>query len=388
MKNKILIIDDDPNSIALLSLILQKEGYEVLSACTSQSGIKIASNEEIDLILLDILMPDVNGFLTCKLLKENSSTKEIPIIFLSALTEAQDKIKGLEMGGVDFVTKGGDRGELLARVRIQLKINTLTRELLRANEILTDKQQRLDEDLKAAALIQHSLLPRKFLKIPGIDLAWKFHPCELIGGDIFNAVPIDEKHVAFYILDVSGHGVPSALVSASVSEVINQYCNPANSTHQNLLAPKQLLEAINSEFPIERFDRFFTLVYLVLNVLTGEMWYANAGHPAPILLKKNGKQELLEMGGPLIGLGQQYSFEQDFKTLEKGDKIIFYTDGITESQDRSGIFFGEEKFYTLLHQLRGHPINTVVDEVYEQLLKYIDYTSPKDDVSLLGFEFI
>jgi len=147
-----------------------------------------------------------DGYATYQLLKTLPQAKEISVIFLFALTQAQDKIKGLEMGGVDFVTKGGDRGELLARVRTQLKIRALTQELMQKNVLLMEKQERLDEDLKAAALIQNALLPKPELKLPKITLDWKFLPCEFIGGDIFNAFQVGVNHLAFYILDVSGRG--------------------------------------------------------------------------------------------------------------------------------------------------------------------------------------
>lgn len=387
MKTKILIIDDDENAIALLALILKKEGYEVLHALDSASGMATAEIEQPDLILLDIMMPGVDGFQTCQMIKENPKIKEIPILFLSALTDSQDKIKGLELGGVDFVTKGGDKGELLARVRTQLKIRALTKEIVQTNEILVEKQHHLDEDLKAAAVIQHTLLPHPNLVLPKTEIAWKFEPCELIGGDVFNATQPTPNHVAFYILDVSGHGVPSAMVSASVSETLLQISYKAGRSQNLLIKPKLLMESLQKEFPIERFDRFFTLAYLVLDAESGKLTYSNAGHPPPILLRSTGSIELLDIGGPLIGFGENMLFEEGEEMLHKGDKIILYTDGITEREDQKGTLYGDERLLALAQQMSQKPIQLIIDEIFARVADFGNHLPLKDDVSLFGIQF-
>jgi sigma-B regulation protein RsbU (phosphoserine phosphatase) len=386
MNKKILIIDDDENARALMCLILSNEGYDVVLASDGQSGVLKAMQDVPDLILLDIMMPNVDGYATCQQLKALPQVKEIPVLFLSALTEAQDKIRGLEMGGVDFVTKGGDRGELLARVRTQLTIRALTQELIQKNAMLMEKQQRLAEDLQAAALIQHQLLPNQELKLPKVTLDWKFLPCEFIGGDIFNAFQVGANHLAFYILDVSGHGVPSAIVSASISEILRESrIGTSSSAPAN---PIEIFSSLEKEFPFERFNRFITMAYLLYNTDTGKLIYSNAGHPPPYLLKKNGKLELLEKGGPLIGVSENTLFEEGEINLETGDKVILYTDGITEMQNTKGDFLGTEVFAKLLEELKGEPIERLVEGLFQHLDQFRNNHPPQDDVSFLGVEII
>jgi sigma-B regulation protein RsbU (phosphoserine phosphatase) len=220
MGNKILIVDDNMVNRKLLFGILKKEGYELIEAKDGEEAIEIALRELPDLILLDIMMPKKDGYEVCAELKSKRCMDNIPIIFLSAKTRTEDKIKGLDLGGADYVTKPFERGEVLARVRAQLKIHNLTKKLIEANENLLKKQKQIDEDLKAAAAIQGCLLPAGCPKVEFLDAAWKFMPCERIGGDIFNLFQLDEKHWAIYMVDVSGHGVPSAMVSVSVSQMM------------------------------------------------------------------------------------------------------------------------------------------------------------------------
>jgi sigma-B regulation protein RsbU (phosphoserine phosphatase) len=271
-------------------------------------------------------------------------------------------------------------------VHTQLTIRALTQELMQKNAMLMEKQQRLDEDLQAAALIQHELLPSSKLKLPKVTLDWKFLPCEFIGGDIFNAFQVGANHLAFYILDVSGHGVPSAIVSASISEILRE--SRIGRTSSAPAHPIEIFSALEKEFPFERFNRFITMVYLLYNTETGKLIYSNAGHPPPYLLKKNGKLELLEKGGPLIGMSENTLFEEGEINLEIGDKVILYTDGITEMQNAKGDFFGTEALAKRLEELKGKPIERLVEGIFQHLDQFRNDHPPQDDISFLGVEII
>lgn len=182
MKANILVVDDQEINVKLLQKILEKEGYVLQVARDGQEGVDSARRQLPDLILLDIMMPQKDGFQVCEELRQDSSTEHIPIIFLSAKTETEDIVKGLDAGGNDYVTKPFNKTEVLARVRTHLKIYQLTKALKAANDDLQDKQTRLDEDLQAAAVIQKSLLPVKEPEIAFGRLAWSFLPCDRVGG--------------------------------------------------------------------------------------------------------------------------------------------------------------------------------------------------------------
>jgi sigma-B regulation protein RsbU (phosphoserine phosphatase) len=386
MAGRILIVDDSIDNRKLLMKTLARHGHEVVEACDGKEALARSLEILPDLILLDIVMPGIDGYQVCSALKDDERTADIPVIFLSAKSEVKDKIRGLEIGGVDYITKPFDRGEVLARVQNQLKIRALMKDLM-------DKQARLDEDLKAAAAIQRSLLPQKFPDVENVEIAWKFVPCERIGGDIFNVFRLDESHLGFYILDVSGHGVPSAMLTVSVSQMLQPHSGYLSKKQTEvfpfyqIVSPREVLDTLDREYPIDRFDKYFTIVYMVLNVHTGHLRYSNAAHPCPILLHPDGKLDLLDRGGTIIGLDGIVPFEEGELDLQCGDKLFFYTDGLTEYQNDEGQFYGEDRFNALLVSLKDQPVGVALEFVYESLMQFGNQAKLQDDVSLLGVEF-
>jgi sigma-B regulation protein RsbU (phosphoserine phosphatase) len=385
MPDKILIVDDSIENRQLLLRTLVKAGYQIVEAGDGQEGLTRAVELLPDLILLDIVMPELDGYQVCEALKKEPRTTDIPIIFLSAKTETQDKIKGLEIGGADYITKPFDRGEVLARVQTQLKIRHLMKELL-------DKQKYLEEDLRAAATIQETLLPTNLPAWPELDIAWKFLPCDLIGGDIFNVVPLDETHLGFYMLDVSGHGVPAAMVTVSVAQLMTPHSGylkkriPSPPFYQ-IVSPREVLRALDAEYPFERFNKYFTIVYLILDIGQQKFVYSSAAHPPPLWLHGDRGLEILDQGGTIIGLNGVVPFEQEERRLQPGDKVIFYTDGVVEYLNQENEPFGTERLYAAARSLQEYSISEILDGIYDALMNFGGHAKIQDDISILGIEF-
>jgi sigma-B regulation protein RsbU (phosphoserine phosphatase) len=393
MAEKILVVEDRMADRKLLVGMLQKEGYEIIEVADGDEAVQLALTEQPDLIILDIVMPKRDGYEVCVELKRDGRCAHIPIIFCSARTEAEDKIRGLELGGGDYVTKPFDKGEVLARVRAHLKIRRLTKALIQANKELMDKQESLNEDLKAASGIQRCLLPPGPPDAEALDVAWRFMPCRSVGGDIFNIFRLDETSWGLYMLDVSGHGVPSALVAVSVSQMLQPQVGflLKRSTHfppyYEVLSPSDVLAELNRSYPFERFHKFFTMSYLILNTRESSIKYSNAAHPPPLLLRKDGVVELLEEGGTVIGMGAMKPYREGMRRLAPGDKLIVYTDGILEYQNNDGELYGKDRFLAELKRFSDRPVFHMVNEAIGALLEFGGNTEPRDDVSLLGLEF-
>ena len=279
------------------------------------------------------------------------------------------------------------------------KYSELEKKLQTLNRELTVKQERIEQDLSAAAKIQRSLLPKRLSSLEGLNVAWRFKPCEKIGGDIFNLIQLDNEHWAIYIIDVAGHGVPAAMVAVSVF----QYLQPQSGNlmmmsdeylkTQRVRQPAQVLEFLDKEFTFERFDNFFTMNYVIINVKTGKLTSSSAGHPPPIILRKDGTLQLLKKGGRPMGTidlllsdDEPIVYEEEHEHLGPGDKLIFYTDGVHEYQNAKGEFYGNDRFFSRLKELNDQPVDGLVETVFESLMIFGNNTEPKDDVSLLGIE--
>jgi serine phosphatase RsbU (regulator of sigma subunit)/CheY-like chemotaxis protein len=275
-------------------------------------------------------------------------------------------------------------GNLVLNIQDVTFLEKQKRELLK-------KQSRHQKDLEAAAEIQQSLLPRRASTNRTFRFAWEFRPCESIGGDIFNVFPLGPHHVGLYMLDVSGHGVASSLVALSVYNFMHYQRSTLidrTSGGIEVAPPKDVLTRLDWEFPYAKFSKFFTIVYMVLDVRTGLLTYANAGHPSPVAVPPDGRLLTLEERGTIIGLEGFAPFEETTRTLAPGEKVLLYSDGLVDFQNESGEFFGEGRFLDLVAGCSGRPVTEVVTAVGRQLNRFGGEARPRDDVSLLGLEYL
>ena len=267
------------------------------------------------------------------------------------------------------------------------------------NRELTQKQNRLEQDLIAASEIQKSLLPTNVNYGEILDVAWRFQPCDKIGGDIFNIIQLDDDHWAFYIIDVAGHGVPAAMVAVTVY----QYLQPqsgnlikrtgSSSDNLEIQRPAQVLEFLDREYPFERFNNFFTMNYVVLNIKTGTLLSSSAGHPPPLILRSDGTLITLKKGGRPIGTidlristDEPIVYEEDQEQIGGEDKLLFYTDGVNEYQDDQGEFYGNQRFHERIKALKDQPVSDLIEASFEALKTFGKNAAPKDDISLLGIQ--
>jgi len=394
MPTTILAIDDSAEVLLSIGATLEPY-YDVRVATSGTEGLALAAEIHPALILLDVMMPGIDGYQTCAKIKETPATADIPIIFLTTRQDTADKIKGLELGGRDYITKPFNGGELLARIRTQLEISSLTEQLMKVNEDLRRKQILLENDLRAAAEIQKSFLPPGPPESKLIEVAWQFHPCDAVGGDILNIFRLDEDHFGFYVLDVSGHGVPAAMVTASVHQqlhlstgmILKKSINPP--PHYEIVSPSEVLTNLDKNYPLDRFDRYFTISYMILNTRSGQILYSSAGHPPPLLLRNSGELLPLKEGGTIIGMGGILPFEEGRIQLEPGDILFLYTDGLPEYRNREGEFLSDKRFQAVLGEQKGSSAKEAAEAVVKAVItSFGDGNSPQDDITLLAVRYL
>ncbi|MBF0528546.1 MAG: SpoIIE family protein phosphatase [Deltaproteobacteria bacterium] len=254
---------------------------------------------------------------------------------------------------------------------------------------LITKQLKLDEDLKASGAIQQGLLPMRLPDTERVTFAWKFQPCDAVGGDILNVLSLDKDHIGIYLLDVAGHGAPSAMISLLVYQLMNPHTGVLldnSSGPADIRSPEAVLEILEREFPFRRFRRHFTIIYMVLDLSTGQLTYSNAAHCTPVVVRQEGMLELLTVSGPVIGV-RALPFGQGTTPLKPGDKVVLYSDGVIETRNAANELFGEDRLQEMLTTLSGSSPSDLAQGIYAAVDDFRGTQSPDDDLSVLVFQY-
>jgi phosphoserine phosphatase RsbU/P len=386
--DRILIVDDNADIRAVMSMLLTKKGYDVFEVSSGEDALGFLNNNQCELILLDINMPYMNGFEVCSKIKSDLNTSKIPVIFLTSSVDVEDKISAFEGGAVDYIVKTIKNDELLARIKHQIRLASLMNELESTNNKLKRSEKQLKEDLVAAAVIQQTLLPRTLSLPEYLNIYSRFLPSNIVAGDLYNIITLDEEHIAIYILDVSGHGVSSAMVTVSIYQTLHSnkdYIFDLDDPLQKTYSPSRVLKKLNKEYPIERFGKYFTMTLMVLNHKTGELRYSSAGHPPPFYLSRDREIILLDKGGTITGFSTEEEFEEGLVCLKNGERVILYTDGLLDHNEDD-----TDSISRLAHCIRltlDKSLPEQVDCITESMISNYDADNLKDDVSIFGFEY-
>jgi sigma-B regulation protein RsbU (phosphoserine phosphatase) len=392
----ILVVDDTTANLQVLTGMLKDRGYRVRPVPSGKLALLAAQKDPPDLILLDINMPEMNGYEVCEQFKSDNKLQGIPIIFISALTEQLDKVKAFATGGVDYITKPFQMEELHARVETHLKLRRLQIELQESNSQLSQANGRMSRDLQAAAKIQETFLPRMVLGVPGVQFAWIYQPCDELAGDGLNIIPFGGGQVGLYILDVSGHGVASALLSVTLSRLLSAPSDPSSILIRDgggcgrfdVAPPAEVAARLNRNFPFNAAtEQLTTMVYGILNATTGEFRYVSAGHPGPVHLPSGADPVILESEGFPIGLANE-AYEERSVLLRAGDRLYIYSDGVPEAMEPAGNQFGNARLLEAITRGRPEPLQESVARIRDEITRWRGTTRTQDDISILAVEVL
>lgn len=369
---KVLVIDDYKIIISLIEKLLGKE-FEVFSAMNGKEGIKIAEELLPDLILLDIDMPYLSGFDVIKILKEKNSTKDIPVIFLTGRNKAEDIIKGLELGGVDYINKPFNFKELKLRVNTHIKLK-------KYQDILKNRAIEIEKEIKMAKAIQSKILPSS---PPNEKISFLYKPMYMIGGDFFDIIKIRDNVFGVFISDVSGHGIPAAFITSMIKSFIKE--------SKDINNPANLLSFINDRMVDLSAGNFITAFYGVFDFYKKSIEFSNAGHPAPILLNESVTVLDIKNNGLPLGIYSSDVLEKMGKSyynnsLKINSKIILYTDGLLEAVSTVGEIF-EDRLFNLLSQCKNMGSKNIIDFIYKGLVEFRSSENFDDDICILAIDF-
>ncbi len=389
-KVTVLLVDDQPMIGEAVRRMLAGEPDIIFNYCRDATkALAEADRVNPTVILQDLVMPEIDGLTLVKQFRAHEPTSETPLIVLSTKEEPTVKAEAFAIGANDYLVKLPDRLELLARIRYHSKgyINLLQRN--EAYKALQDSQHRLANEMDQAAHYVRSLLPDK-LKKGAILTDWRFEPSAELGGDSFGYHWLDDDHFALYLLDVSGHGVGSALLSVSAMNALRSMALPQT----DFRSPGQVLAALNNAFQMDQQNGlYFTIWYGVYHKPTRRIDYSGGGHPPVFLL--NGPSaaeatlELLESHGPMVGAIPDLEFQTSSATLNTFAKFYLYSDGVYEIERIDGSMWPFSEFVEFMK--RG-PHDTAAESKMDQLIAYDREIQGReefvDDCSIVELRFV
>jgi phosphoserine phosphatase RsbU/P len=373
----ILIVDDTPINIGVISGAL-KDSFATKVATSGEKALAIASGKERpDLILLDIMMPEMDGYEVCRRLKANPDTRDIPVIFLTSQTEAEDETKGFQVGAVDYVHKPFSAAVVKARVRTHLMLRE-------AHAQIAKQLVEISTELEMARQIQLSILPSTTPKINGMEIVARYIPMTSVAGDFYDFIVQDERHLGILIADVSGHGLPAALIASMLQVALT-----AQTSHVS--EPGKVLAGLNRALCGKFQQNFVTAAYVYLDLEKNVLKYAGAGHPPVLIWRKSAgiASQLLE-NGLVLGQFDDATYDSIEIPIEVGDRFVLYTDGIPETFSPDGEEFGTDRFLRFMDANTRLEAGPFADALLLELARWLDRPpgeGHKDDISLLVVDF-
>lgn len=380
---QILVIDDDPTIRMTLQRFLKSQGYDAIVAKDGEEGLAKAKELRPSLIICDWMMPIIDGLEVCRQIKSNPELANIYLILLTAKDQEGDLVRGLEMGADDFLGKPPRINELRARVRAGLRLYQATEEI--------QKQKRLiEQELAQASQYVRSLLPEP---LEGeVSIQSSFLPSTQLGGDSFDYFWLDGDHLAFYLLDVSGHGVGSALLSVSVLNLMRTRSLRRSRTSQdttNFYKPSEVLADLNNTFQMSvHNEMYFTIWYGVYDKRDHTLVYSSAGHPPAVLISNEDipKIKLLKTAGLPIGMMPDINYHEQVCEIDTSSRLYLFSDGVYEiPQEDENIWGFNALIDTFIRTSSDR--SSRIDHILACVKAAANNRPFEDDLSLLEVEF-
>ncbi len=385
-RHKILIVDDTPENIHVLMEAL-KGDYAIVAATNGEKALEVAQKEPCpDLILLDVMMPGMDGYEVCERLSTIDATMKIPVIFVTALSEAGDEARGLDLGAVDYITKPFNTNLVKARVKNQIELKRYRDDLeetvaFRTRELLetTADKEKLESELRVARSLQMAMVPpgRAVGEGGEYEIAATVMPARAVGGDLYDYFLLDDGRLCFFVGDVSDKGVPAALFMVKTSTLMR-------TESIRLSSPVEILTKVNRDLCRDNDEcMFVTLVVGILDLATGAVSIASAGHEFPVVVAPQRSTEFLLMsGGPAMGPDISAEYTPQELRLAPGDDIVFYTDGITEAFDTDGQAFGELRLLDTVSANKDKDAAGISTAILDDVADFVGAAPQSDDITV------
>ncbi|GLO72182.1 fused response regulator/phosphatase [Phaeobacter inhibens] len=401
---RVLVVDDSRLQRRILVASLKKWGFEVVEAESGEAAMEICESDPPDLILSDWMMPGMNGLEFCRAFRSKSQDNYSYFILLTSKSEKNEVAQGLDAGADDFLTKPVSSDELRARISAGERILRMQRELSEKNRIVSDTLDELqrvydaiDKDLIQARKIQESLVPELSRDFGSSTVSLLLKPCGHIGGDLVGMFSPGVNRIGFYSVDVSGHGITSAMMTARLGGYLSSTYFDQNVGMEKrfnrfyaLRQPEEVASLLNARLIADTgIEEYFTMAYCIVDLRSGVLKMVQAGHPHPLLIRKDGSTEFIGKGGVPVGLVPDITYSQEDVVMEKGDRLLLYSDGFTEARLENGEMLEAEGLVELIGKCNAEQTGQeFLDDLYWNLTQVMSSQyGLEDDVSATLFEY-
>jgi sigma-B regulation protein RsbU (phosphoserine phosphatase) len=383
---RLLVVDDNDDNRYTLTLQLEIEGYQdIATADDGEAALEMLRAREFDLVLLDVMMPKLDGYQVLEQLKRDGRLHTVPVIMISALNEIESVVRCIELGAVDYLPKPFDPVLLRARVGATL-------EKKRLQDQVRSHLERMEEELESARQLQMSMVPSDFptpTKERPAEIFAMMEPAREVGGDLYDFFYGDDRTLCFLIGDVSGKGVPAALFMARTKNLIRLIARLARKADGSALEPADLLRMVNQELSQDNAGMMFvTLFFGTIRLDTGEVHFCSAGHNPPYHLGTTKIEPVTNAKGRPLGLRADSPYETGRLMLGAGETLYLYTDGITEAINRNYELFDDHRLEAVLRSSAGRETKVIVDAVAEAVRTFADGAPQADDITALAIRRI
>lgn len=365
--SRILIADDQPDVLEALRLLLKRQGYEIETVSSPAAVVAALDGQTFDLLLMDLnyARDTTSGREGLDLLaRVRSKDSLLPIVVMTGWGTVGLAVEVMQGGVGDFIQKPWENARLLEVLRTQVDLGRARREAQKREAEKESRSQKVvlqlhrkEQEIEEAREIQKGFLPKEIPQIEGYQVAGAWQPALVVGGDYFDVLRFSPEHVGFCIADVAGKGVPAALLMSNLQATVRGFASET-------IAPSELCAMVNRSVcrniaP----DRFVTFFYALLDARTKKMTYVNAGHNLPIVLRRDGSSVRLGEGGDVLGFFPDGRYQQGEVLLNSGDRLILFTDGLTEARNSCDEEFGEQRLMALLGDQNGHRADTLIEDI-------------------------
>jgi sigma-B regulation protein RsbU (phosphoserine phosphatase) len=362
----VLIVDDSPANRGYLASILEEDGYRIVQADCGEDCLRVVAEERPILVLLDVIMPGIDGFETLRRLKAEASTSRSSVIMLTSLDDQDSKLKAFDYGAVDYIVKSANQAEVRARVRVHVRLAILNLELMAARA----------ESIRQISAAQLSLLiePRD---LPAAAFSVYYRSFHEAGGDFYDVVQVSEGVFFYLIADVAGHDIGTSYVTPAVKVLLKEFATPAYSVEESIA----YMNGILAQTVLK--DNYLTAFALRINRRAGKAIFLAAGHPPALFMPKKGPVRFADSKNPLIGMIEDLTYKSESMDVEPGDRFILYTDGLVETgRDKRMWTDAYEGLLPFAEDLRDLPLA----DLPAALVRAMGADNSEDDVAVLAIE--